>query len=109
VLSNAQAPANLSYDARIRDTPMETSIAAGIHAFQEAIKLLEDVSKCVSEDFPVVLTADTGPHHQTLKTTFGREVCPLFFDLFRIQHLHFFKCSYGSLHCTVFIIGVWCG
>ncbi|KAF8710307.1 hypothetical protein RHS03_02108, partial [Rhizoctonia solani] len=73
--SNGQAPAAaLSYDARIRDTPMETSISAGIQAFEEAIKQLDDIAKYAPEDLPIVLTADTGPYQQVLNTTYGREV-----------------------------------
>lgn len=72
--SNAQAPASLSYDARIRDTPMETSIAAGVQAFRDAIEMLEDISKYVPEDMPIELKADTGPYQQVLNSTFGREV-----------------------------------
>ncbi|CAE6468975.1 unnamed protein product [Rhizoctonia solani] len=75
--SNRQAPVTLSYDARIRDTPMETSITAGVEAFQEAIKELEDISKYAPEDLPVVLTADTGPYQQVLNTTYGREDLPV--------------------------------
>ncbi|KAG8747988.1 hypothetical protein FRC10_009740 [Ceratobasidium sp. 414] len=72
--SNGKTPANLSYDVRVRDTPMETSIAAGLQAFEEILTALDEVSKYVPEDRPVVLMADTGPYQQALGTTFGREV-----------------------------------
>ncbi|QRW27315.1 hypothetical protein RhiXN_01910 [Rhizoctonia solani] len=87
--SNGQAPAAaLSYDARIRDTPMETSINAGIQAFEEAIKQLDDIAKYAPEDLPIVLTADTGPYQQVLNTTYGRELW--FGSLHAIHHWSWF-------------------
>lgn len=76
--SSNKVPANLSYDTRIRDTPVETSIAAGIQAFKETIASLDEISRFVPEDKPVVLKADTGPYEQVLHSTFGREVCDWF-------------------------------
>ncbi|KAJ1310357.1 hypothetical protein OPQ81_007095 [Rhizoctonia solani] len=97
--SNGQAPVTLSYDARIRDTPMETSIAAGIEAFGEAIKQLEDISKYASEDLPVVLTADTGPYQQVLSTTYGRELW--FGSLHAIHHWSMVRVIAGELGLTL--------
>ncbi|KDN49409.1 hypothetical protein RSAG8_02111, partial [Rhizoctonia solani AG-8 WAC10335] len=82
--AKSQAPAALSYDIRIRDTPMETSIAAGLEAFREVIEQLEDISKYTPEDLPVILTSDTGPCQQVLNTTFGRELW--FVSLHAIHH-----------------------
>ncbi|CUA72296.1 hypothetical protein RSOLAG22IIIB_00961 [Rhizoctonia solani] len=93
--SNGQAPAALSYDARSRDTPMETSITAGIEAFQEAIKQLESISKYAPEDLPIVLTADTGPYQQTLNTTYGRELW--FGSLHAIHHWSMVRVIAGEL------------
>lgn len=97
--SSAQAPASLSYDARIRDTPMETSIPAAIQAFRDAIKMLEDISKYVPEDLPVVLTADTGPYQQVLNSTFGRELW--FGSLHAIHHWSMIRVITGELGCTL--------
>ncbi|CAE7194077.1 unnamed protein product [Rhizoctonia solani] len=93
--SNGQASAALSYDARIRDTPMETSITAGIEAFREAIKQLEDIAKYAPEDLPVVLTADTGPYQQVLNTTYGRELW--FGSLHAIHHWSMVRVIAGEL------------
>ncbi|CAE6459962.1 unnamed protein product [Rhizoctonia solani] len=97
--SNRQAPVTLSYDARIRDTPMETSITAGVEAFQEAIKELEDISKYAPEDLPVVLTADTGPYQQVLNTTYGRELW--FGSLHAIHHWSMVRVIAGELGLTL--------
>ncbi|CAE6530264.1 unnamed protein product [Rhizoctonia solani] len=97
--SNGQAPVTLSYDARIRDTPMETSVAAGIEAFREAIKQLEDISKYAPEDLPVVLTADTGPYQQVLNTTYGRELW--FGSLHAIHHWSMVRVIAGELGLTL--------
>ncbi|KAG8733731.1 hypothetical protein FRC11_003347 [Ceratobasidium sp. 423] len=96
---NGQAPVTLSYDARIRDTPMETSITAGIEAFREAIKQLEDISKYAPEDLPVVLTADTGPYQQVLNTTYGRELW--FGSLHAIHHWSMVRVIAGELGLTL--------
>lgn len=97
--SNAQAPASLSYDARIRDTPMETSIAAGVQAFRDAIEMLEDISKYVPEDMPIELKADTGPYQQVLNSTFGRELW--FGSLHAIHHWSMVRVIAGELGCTL--------
>ncbi|CAE6425576.1 hypothetical protein ACGC1H_004782 [Rhizoctonia solani] len=93
--SNGRAPATLTYDVRIHDIPMETSIAAGIEAFREAIKQLEDISKYAPEDLPIVLTADTGPYRQTLNTTYGRELW--FGSLHAIHHWSMIRVIAGEL------------
>ncbi|EUC67109.1 hypothetical protein RSOL_499290 [Rhizoctonia solani AG-3 Rhs1AP] len=95
VLLSKVTPATLTYDIRIRDTSMETSIAAGIEAFREAIKQLEDISKYTPEDLPVVLTADTGPCRQTLNTTYGRELW--FGSLHAIHHWSMIRVVAGEL------------
>ncbi|CEL52377.1 FK506-binding protein 5 OS=Rhizopus delemar (strain RA 99-880 / ATCC MYA-4621 / FGSC 9543 / NRRL 43880) GN=FKBP5 PE=3 SV=1 [Rhizoctonia solani AG-1 IB] len=97
--SNSQAPVTLSYDARIRDTPMETSITAGIQAFREAVQQLDDIAKYAPEDLPVVLTADTGPHQQTLNTTYGRELW--FGSLHAIHHWSMVRVIAGELGLTL--------
>ncbi|KAG9104948.1 hypothetical protein FRC06_005015 [Ceratobasidium sp. 370] len=97
--SNGKSPANLSYDVRIRDTPMETSIAAGLKAFEEIITALDEVSKYVQEDKPVVLTADTGPYQQVLGSTFGRELW--FASLHAIHHWSMVRVIAGELGCAL--------
>ncbi|CAE6433443.1 unnamed protein product [Rhizoctonia solani] len=92
---NSQAPVTLSYDARIRDTPMETSISAGVQAFREAIRQLNDIAKYAPEDLPVVLTADTGPCQQVLNTTYGRELW--FSSLHAIHHWSMVRVIAGEL------------
>lgn len=97
--SNGQASATLSYDARIRDTPMETSITAAIEAFRDVTKTLEEIAKYVPEDLPVVLKADTGPYEQVLKTTFGRELW--FGSLHAIHHWSMVRVIAGELGLTL--------
>jgi len=96
---NGKTPAKLSYDVRIRDTPMETSIAAGLQAFEEILAALDEVSKYVHEDKPVVLTADTGPYQQALGTTFGRELW--FASLHAIHHWSMVRVIAGELGCAL--------
>jgi hypothetical protein len=69
----APAPRKLSYDVRIRNTPMETSRTAAVEALQHAIGLLQDVVPQSRLNEPITLEAVT-PHNQVLETTFGREV-----------------------------------
>lgn len=97
--SSNKVPAHLSYDARIRDTPVETSIAAGIRAFEETIATLQEISQYVPEDKPVVLKADTGPYEQVLQSTFGRELW--FASLHAIHHWSMIRVIAGELGCTL--------
>ncbi|KAF8610480.1 hypothetical protein BDV93DRAFT_517610 [Ceratobasidium sp. AG-I] len=97
--SSNKVPANLSYDARIRDTPVETSIEAGIKAFRETIASLDEISRYVPEDKPVVLKADTGPYEQVLHSTFGRELW--FGSLHAIHHWSMIRVIAGELGITL--------
>ena len=63
----------LSYDARARNTPMETSREAAIDALNSCIEQLREVVPRMSMDQPVTLSAIT-PHVQVFHTSFGREV-----------------------------------
>ncbi|QRV86184.1 hypothetical protein RhiJN_14202 [Ceratobasidium sp. AG-Ba] len=96
--STPKTAANLSYDVRIRDTPMETSIAAGLRAFEEIIETLDNI-KDVPGNKPIILTADTGPYQQVTGTTFGRELW--FCSLHAIHHWSMVRVIAGELGCTL--------
>jgi hypothetical protein len=66
-------PRVLSYDTRIRNTPMETSRADARNALLDAIKQLEAVVPTVDFEEQVTLQAIT-PYMHSFKTTAGREV-----------------------------------
>lgn len=68
-----EKPHILSYDVRIRNLPMETSLESARHALKDALDRLEAVVPGVHLDEPITLNAVT-PHMQILETTFGREV-----------------------------------
>ncbi|KJA25997.1 hypothetical protein HYPSUDRAFT_36852 [Hypholoma sublateritium FD-334 SS-4] len=67
------APRVLSYDTRIRNTPMETSIAGARKALLDTIKQLECVVPTMDFDEEITLQAIT-PHMHSFKTTTGREL-----------------------------------
>lgn len=69
------APRVLSYDTRIRNTPMETSLDGARKALRETINQLENVIPTVDFDEEITLQAVT-PHLHSFKTTLGREVDP---------------------------------
>ncbi|RXW20637.1 hypothetical protein EST38_g5240 [Candolleomyces aberdarensis] len=68
-----QPPYVLSYDIRIRNTPMETSLSGARSALLEIIKQLEEVVPKVKLDEPLTLHAIT-PHMHEFQSTFGREL-----------------------------------
>lgn len=65
-------PVRVSYDTRLRNTPMETSRSSAIQALQETIQRLRSL-KIKNIDDELILDAIT-PYHQSLKTSVGREV-----------------------------------
>jgi hypothetical protein len=68
-------PRRVSYDTRVRNTPMETSRSAGVNAFQETIERLRSLQ---IKDIDDELTLDAiTPYPQTLKSSIGREVSSL--------------------------------
>lgn len=67
-------PHELSYDTRVRNTPMETSLSDARQALKEIIAKLEEVVPKAKMEEPITLHAIT-PHMQVLETSFGREVC----------------------------------
>ncbi|KDQ20549.1 hypothetical protein BOTBODRAFT_100738 [Botryobasidium botryosum FD-172 SS1] len=73
----------LCYDKRSRDVPMETSLEAARHAFEETKKWLEHDALRVDLEEPITLNAVT-PYPQVLQTTYGRELW--FVSLHAIHH-----------------------
>ncbi len=66
-------PHVLSYDTRIRNTPMETCRSSAKEALLEAIRQLEDLVLTADMKAPITLQAVT-PHLSEFQSTFGREV-----------------------------------
>ena len=90
-------PRVLSYDTRIRATPMETSRADARTALMDTIKQLEKVIPTVNFQEQISLHAVT-PHLHTFQTTIGREVSN------KISVASFFsnveQLWFTSLHCV---------
>src|ERR1700760_1147419 len=66
-------PRTLSYDVRVRNTPMETSRTTAREVILDTIKQLEELVPNAHLHDPLTLHAVT-PFLQELQTTFGREV-----------------------------------
>lgn len=66
-------PYIMSYDVRIRNTPMETSRSGAKDALLETIKQLDDIVPGANLGDPVTLHAIT-PYMHEFQTTVGREV-----------------------------------
>lgn len=71
-------PRVLSYDTRIRDTPMETNRTEARIALMDTIKQLEKVIPTVNFQEQISLHAVT-PHLHSFQTTIGREVTNVLF------------------------------
>ena len=98
---------NLSYDVRLRNTPMETSRKAAIDSLNESIDRLKEIVTRLTMDQPITLNAVT-PHDQVFQTTFGREVrrtCQMV-SLIYTKILICFLSS-GLLPCMRCTIGRW--
>lgn len=67
------APRELSYDTRIRNTPMETSREGARVALLDTVKRLEELVPTTNFDEEITLHAIT-PHMHSFQTTIGREV-----------------------------------
>ena len=67
------APRILSYDIRVRNTPMESSRSAARESIQDTIKQLAELVPRANMEDPLTLQAVT-PFLQEFQTTFGREV-----------------------------------
>lgn len=70
---SSPAPHEMSYDVRVRNTPMENKLSDARDALKIMIARLEEVVPTMAMNTPVTLHAVT-PHMQTMETTFGREV-----------------------------------
>lgn len=97
-------PRALSYDTRIRDTPMETSRADARTELMDTIKQLEKVIPTTNFQEQISLHAIT-PHLHSFQTTIGREVNSIFYfsSRFFLPMLD----SYGSPVYTVCTTGRW--
>lgn len=71
--ATSPSPRILSYDIRVRNTPMESSRSSARESIQDTIKQLEELVPRANTDDPLILQAVT-PFLQEFKTTFGREV-----------------------------------
>lgn len=67
------SPYTMSYDVRIRNTPMETSRAGAKAALLETLSQLDAVVPNVKFDEPIQLQAIT-PYLHEFQSTFGREL-----------------------------------
>jgi len=72
-VASSPPPHVLSYDIRIRNTPMESSRSAAKESILDTIKHLEELVPRVNMDDQMTLQAVT-PFLQEFQTTFGREL-----------------------------------
>lgn len=103
-LSN-QTSRVLSYDTRVRNTPMETSRVLAKNVLMETIAKLDEVLPTANPDEGMSLNAVT-PHMHTFKTSIGREVNKLCDSLFWETQWEFLV-RYGLLVCIVSTTGQW--
>ncbi|KAF9014980.1 hypothetical protein BDQ17DRAFT_1340281 [Cyathus striatus] len=87
-------PYILSYDTRIRNTPMETSRSGAREALLETVTQLEEVVPEAIMNAPITLHAIT-PHMQEFQTTFGRELW--FASLHCVHHWSMVRVIAGEL------------
>ena len=90
-------PRVLSYDTRIRDTPMETSRAAARTALMDTIKQLEEIIPTTNFQEQISLHAIT-PHLHSFQTTIGREVSNASFVIMFLTNVG--QLWFTSLHCV---------
>jgi len=88
-------PHVLSYDVRIRNTPMEQDREAARAALVETIKRLEEVVPSADPDAPIKLQAVT-PFLQEFNTSFGRELW--FAGLHCVHHWSMVRVIAGELN-----------
>jgi hypothetical protein len=100
----APPPYVLSYDVRVRNTPVETSLKAAREAIAETKKRLALAVPRVELGAPLTLNAVT-PYEQVFASSVGREVwpCPLSMPLKQPE----FMDRYGSPVCTLCTTGQW--
>ncbi|KAF8213413.1 hypothetical protein K438DRAFT_1564761 [Mycena galopus ATCC 62051] len=88
-------PHVLSYDVRIRNTPMEQDREAARAALLETIKHLEEVIPTADPSAPILLQAVT-PFLQEFNTSFGRELW--FAGLHCVHHWSMVRVIAGELN-----------
>ncbi|KAI0034942.1 hypothetical protein K488DRAFT_76951 [Vararia minispora EC-137] len=91
-------PYVLSYDVRVRNTPMETSRKAAREAMDEVKKRLALLAPRVELNAPLTLNAIT-PYEQTFTSTVGREMW--FAGLHAIHHWSMVRVIAGELGITL--------
>jgi len=91
-------PRTLSYDIRVRNTPMETSRTAAREVILDTIKQLEEFVPNANLHDPLTLHAVT-PFPQELQTTFGRELW--FSALHCVHHWSMVRVIAGEMGITL--------
>ncbi|KAF7982094.1 hypothetical protein HWV62_30415 [Athelia sp. TMB] len=91
---SSSAPHELSYDVRVRNTPMETKLSDAREALKGMIAKLEEVVPTVTMNTPITLHAVT-PQMQTMETTFGRELW--FASLHAVHHWSMVRVIAGEM------------
>ncbi|KAM6497947.1 hypothetical protein JOM56_005895 [Amanita muscaria] len=91
-------PRTLSYDVRVRNTPMETNRNAAKESILDTIKQLEELMPSANSNDPMTLQAVT-PFLQEFQTTFGRELW--FAALHCVHHWSMVRVIAGELGITL--------
>ncbi|TFY82070.1 hypothetical protein EWM64_g1942 [Hericium alpestre] len=92
--ASSPAPHVLSYDVRLRNTPMESCRQAAREAITATIAKLEKTVPSSRLDAPLTLNAVT-PYDQTFQSTFGRELW--FAGLHAVHHWSMIRVIAGEL------------
>ncbi|KAF8624898.1 hypothetical protein AX15_005766 [Amanita polypyramis BW_CC] len=98
VITSSPPPHTLSYDVRVRNTPMETSRDAAKESILDTIKQLEEHVPRANLDNPLTLQAVT-PFLQEFQTTFGRELW--FAALHCVHHWSMIRVIAGEMGITL--------
>lgn len=93
-----EPPYTLSYDTRIRNTPMETSRSGAKEALLGTVKQLEEVVPSSKLHEPLTLHAIT-PYMHEFKSTFGRELW--FASLHCVHHWSMVRVIAGEMGITL--------
>ncbi|EIW86426.1 hypothetical protein CONPUDRAFT_86398 [Coniophora puteana RWD-64-598 SS2] len=91
-------PHILSYDTRVRNTPMESKIHDARDSLKEVIGRIQDIVPRMKLDSPMTLNAVT-PFMQTFETTFGRELW--FTALHAVHHWSMVRVIAGEMGITL--------
>ncbi|KZP32224.1 hypothetical protein FIBSPDRAFT_848592 [Athelia psychrophila] len=97
---SSPAPHELSYDVRVRNTPMEANLTDARDALKVMITRLEEVVPTVTMTTPITLHAIT-PHMQTMQTTFGRELW--FSSLHAVHHWSMVRVIAGEMNIKLHV------